>query len=278
MSTTDIENLPPGTVIPAPEGKIVPPSIFAPTPTAPQPPLRMTDNIDELANALAEAQAKMKSPARNRQVTVKTRTGGSYKFKYATLDAVIDSARAPLCANGLWFVQTLGANPDGKYRLTTTLLHSSGQWISSETPLLVEEAGSQAFGSALTYMRRYALCAMLGIAADEDDDGNAGDGNEATPAKPAPRTTVKRGSVVAPKMVPVETVAETDEPDWDAWRARIDKGIAYAPELAWLNKFIELNAVPRANYAKANPAADALLDTVIDNRRGMLAQKPGIDL
>jgi hypothetical protein len=135
---------------------------------------------DQLYTALAAAQAAITCPDKNREVVVKTKTGGSYKFRYATLDSIIEHIRKPLTSNGIWFCQTLEGTEVGKYRLVTRLTHSSGQSIESRTPLLVENAGNQAFGSALTYMRRYALTAMLGLAADEDDDGNAGDGNQAT--------------------------------------------------------------------------------------------------
>ena len=141
--------------------------------------MRSSEHINDLAAALAKAQAAIESPPRNRTVKVSMKTGGSYEFAYATLDAIIDAVRKPLTDNGLWFTQTLANGEGGKYRLVTTLLHSSGQYVQSETPLLQTEAGNQAFGSALTYMRRYALTAMLGVAADEDDDGNAAEGNAA---------------------------------------------------------------------------------------------------
>lgn len=135
-----------------------------------------SDSIASLAKALAAAQAEITNPQKNREVTVSTKTGGSYKFKYATLDGILDAVRPALTKNGLWFVQTL-ANGDGKYRLETTLMHESGDWVQSEQPLFVSDATNQAFGSALTYAKRYALTGMLGIAADEDDDGNGADGN-----------------------------------------------------------------------------------------------------
>jgi hypothetical protein len=72
-----------------------------------------------------------------------------------------------LSANGLAFVQTIS---DGV--LHTRLLHTSGQWIASEHPLPMS-GKPQEIGSALTYARRYSLSALLGIAADEDDDANA---------------------------------------------------------------------------------------------------------
>ena len=149
--------------------------------------------IDKIAAALAKAQSCLSNPERNREVTVisKKNPGVRYTFKYATLDRIIDHVRKPLTDNGLWFTQTLETADGGKYKLVTTLLHESGQFIRSETPLLVEESSNQAFGSALTYMRRYALTAMLGIAADEDDDTNRADGNTIKGAKNVEGKTTK---------------------------------------------------------------------------------------
>lgn len=135
--------------------------------------------ISELTTALAAAQGEMDNPRRNKTVTVRTKAGGTYQFSYADFAACLSSIRAPLAKNGLCFTQTV-EQLDGKFRLETVLWHASGQFISSVYPLMVEEAGSQSFGSALTYMKRYALCAMLGLAADDDDDANAGEGNTAT--------------------------------------------------------------------------------------------------
>jgi hypothetical protein len=174
-----------------------------------------SDQIDKLAEALAKAQAAITSPPRNREVSVKGETKAgkefTYTFKYATLDGIIDHVRAPLTENGLWFTQTL-ANGDGKYRLVTRLLHSSGQWIAGETPLFVKpnkfgDVTNQEFGSALTYMKRYALAAILGVAADEDDDANAADGNtvesskDRTPAN-APAMKNKLAAVTSGAKVP----------------------------------------------------------------------------
>lgn len=152
--------------------------------------MNKSESIAQIATALAAAQAEITNPPRNREVTVRS-DKGNYKFKYATLDAIFDAVRPSLTKNGLWFVQTL-ANGDGKYRLVTTLTHKSGEWLESEQPILVEKPGSQAFGSALTYARRYALTAMLGVAADEDDDGNGADGNhieKSEDRKAAPKPT-----------------------------------------------------------------------------------------
>lgn len=183
--------------------------------------------LKNIAGALAKAQAGIESPPRNREVKVQTKTGGSYKFRYATLDAIIDAVRGPLTENGLWFVQALDFTPDGKIRLVTTLTHESGEWIRSEHPVIVQEQGNQAFGSALTYARRYALTTMLGVSADEDDDANSAEGNSAevvsdrkpkaagkkAPDKGAPAEIVTWAKGMADRIGEAETVAVLAELD-----------------------------------------------------------------
>lgn len=159
--------------------------------------MRTSEAINELATALAKAQGKIQPPPKDREVEVfSKRTNSKYKFRYTTLDCLIEAVREPLTENGLWFTQTL-ANGDGKYRLETTLMHSSGQWIASETPILTDASDNQAFGSALTYMKRYSLAAILGVASDEDDDANAADGNEVQSRKDrahAPKAKAKEAA------------------------------------------------------------------------------------
>jgi len=122
--------------------------------------MKTSEQISELAAALAAAQGMMENAIMNR-------VNPHFKSKYADLAAIFDAARKPLSANGLAIVQTIG---DGV--LHTRLLHTSGQWIASEHPLPMS-GRPQEIGSALTYARRYSLSALIGIAADEDDDANA---------------------------------------------------------------------------------------------------------
>lgn len=138
--------------------------------------MQHSEQIDKIAGALAKAQAMFINPPRNKTVTVRTQGSGTYEFSYATFDAILDAVRKPLAENELSIVQAVDASGD-KPRVVTTLLHSSGQWISSSLPLLLDRPGNQAFGSALTYQKRYGLTALLAIAADEDDDANGADGN-----------------------------------------------------------------------------------------------------
>lgn len=215
--------------------------------------------MDKIATALAKAQAAITSPPRNREVeVVSKRTGGRYKFKYATLDHIIEHVRAPLTKNGLWFIQRL-ENGGGKYRLVTQLVHESGQSFASETPLLVEDQGNQSFGSALTYMRRYALCAMLGIAADEDDDANAADGN--TVEKSAERKPRKAAPKAEPEQHPLRAAAE-----------RIKAGIDAHTDLEALNAFIVQEAEALNDIEHQKPETHKFLMDRIKAKRGTLVQ------
>ncbi len=169
-----------------------------------------SERIDKLVEALAKAQGLIENPSRDREVTVTMKSGGKYKFKYATLGGIIDTIRKPFTENGLWFSQHV-SRVENTDVLTTRLLHSSGQWLASETIITTDEGGgNQQFGSALTYMRRYTLCALLGIVADEDDDGNAGDGHD---AEVRPRQTQQRTTQRAATGTPDVRYSDAELPD-----------------------------------------------------------------
>lgn len=137
--------------------------------------MKMSESIAELAAALVAAQAAFPEIPRNREVAVATRSGGTYKFKYATLDAILGAVRKPLTDNGLTVSQVITVW-DGVPCLETVLLHKSGQWIISEAQLPTG-VSNQEFGSALSYMRRYALSSILSVVGEEDDDANIADQN-----------------------------------------------------------------------------------------------------
>lgn len=144
--------------------------------------MHRSDSINELAAALAKAQAKIKFAS-------KESLNPHFRSKYADLSAVWDACREALSENGIAVTQvpTLGA--EGGLYLTTTLMHASGQWISGEWPIRPVQDTPQGLGSATTYARRYSLAAMVGVApADEDDDGNAASApnGKPEPVKPKP--------------------------------------------------------------------------------------------
>lgn len=124
-----------------------------------------SEQINELAAALAKAQGAMQNATMNR-------TNPHFKSKYADLSSVLDAARGPLSAAGIAVVQTMHYNEHGVMVLLTTLIHSSGQFITTEYPL-PNTTKPHEMGSALTYARRYSLSALICNASDEDDDGNA---------------------------------------------------------------------------------------------------------
>ncbi len=120
--------------------------------------------MKELATALAKAQAAMK-PA------LKDSTNPHFKSKYADLTSVWEACRDALTKNGLSVVQTTEFDGDAVW-IETLLLHSSGEMLKGRYPLRPTQATPQGYGSAISYARRYALAAMVGVVAD-DDDGQA---------------------------------------------------------------------------------------------------------
>lgn len=134
----------------------------------------MTTETGKLAEALAKAQAQIKG-------AVKDATNPHFKSKYADLASVWDACRKPLADNGLSVTQSGRVTEYGPV-LVTTLLHTSGAFVTGEIPLLMGKQDMQALGSALTYARRYGLAAMVGVVAD-DDDGNAAVAAKAEPVK-----------------------------------------------------------------------------------------------
>lgn len=134
----------------------------------------MSASIDQISAALSAFQGSVEQPKLEKEVKVKTKTGGSYSFKYADLCACVKAATPALKANGLSVCQLIS---DGK--LVTILSHKSGQWFKSELMLPNQTTDYQAYGSAITYLKRYSYCAILGIVADTDDDANMACGNQA---------------------------------------------------------------------------------------------------
>ena len=124
-----------------------------------------SEQVNEIAAALAKAQAVMKNAALNK-------VNPHFKSKYADLAEIRDAVIPALTANGIAVVQTLSGSANDHPYVLTRLQHASGQWFESACPIL-GASDMQKMGSAITYARRYSLSAICGIAADEDDDANA---------------------------------------------------------------------------------------------------------
>lgn len=123
-----------------------------------------SEQINELAAALAKAQGQIEGAK-------KSSSNPFFKSKYADLAECWNTCREALTANEISVIQMPEEiNENGRLNITTMLAHSSGQYISSTLTMTVTKLDPQAIGSAITYGRRYALAAMVGLA-QEDDDG-----------------------------------------------------------------------------------------------------------
>lgn len=147
--------------------------------------IETSTEIGELAKALSLAQSEIMAASKD---GINPFFKGPDKPKgssYATLASVWEACRVPLTKNGL-SVSQLPVNSNGNVGVVTTLLHSSGQWMRSALLVQPEKNTPQAIGSAITYVRRYALAAVAGVA-PEDDDGNEASGHGKGPAGGAQR-------------------------------------------------------------------------------------------
>src|SRR6516225_3701422 len=134
-----------------------------------------SDRVGALAAALAKAQAEIANPEKSLTATIVSpfaRMGGR-TFRYAPLSFGLDLVRKCLGQHEIATVQTTAIDRDsGLIRLTTTLVHASGEWVSSDWPVcpVSETAAPHRLGAALTYARRYALFTLVGIAGEDDLD------------------------------------------------------------------------------------------------------------
>src|SRR6516165_6319930 len=134
-----------------------------------------SDRIGALAAALAKAQAEIANPEKSLAATIVSPfpREGTRTFRYAPLSSGLDLVRKCLGQHEIATVQTTAIDRDsGLIRLTTALVHASGEWVSSDWPVcpVSETAAPHRLGAALTYARRYALFTLVGIAGEDDLD------------------------------------------------------------------------------------------------------------
>lgn len=128
----------------------------------------------ELIKALVKTQLEIKPPE-------KDKVNPRFKTGYSSLDAIYAATRVPMAKNGLTLSHSV-ENVDGKPVLVTTVYHISGESICNKIPLFIEQQTSQGFASGLTYSRRYAVCSLLGLPTDDDDDGELATQEQSKPA------------------------------------------------------------------------------------------------
>jgi ERF superfamily len=155
--------------------------------------INSSEQLDKLAEALTAFQSKFKNPPKNK-------TNPYFNSTYVDLADGLDLIRKALAEEGLSFIQLTSAGED-RVILHTRLLHVTGQWIEGTYPVS-KLAKAQEMGSALTYARRYTLFALVGVAGEDDDDGNRATHGEQKPSN---------NSIVQKAMAKV-----TPKPDADA--------------------------------------------------------------
>jgi hypothetical protein len=236
--------------------------------------MNRSDTITELAVALAKAQGTMKAAEMNA-------VNPFLHNSYADLGSVIEAARPALTANGLSFVQAPAITEAG-ITLETLILHASGQWLASSMTLPVDDkkglSSAQAAGSVITYLRRYALAAMLGIYADKDEDGN--EKQTTTTTTPTQQTTTQKpaptngnGNQNAEPKCP-----KCGGPMWDN-RAKIAETGKKMPE--WSCKAGKWNAATKQKEGcdgvrwPTEPSAEAEFDSIPTAQEERGTPRPG---
>lgn len=162
--------------------------------------MERSESIKELAMALSKAQGEIK-PA------LKDSNNPFFKSKYADLASVWEVCRGPLSKNGLTVMQHPTAEGN-IVSVETIVIHSTGEWISSKLTMVSKEQTPQGIGSTITYARRYSLSSIIGIASEEDDDGNAASG-KTTSAPSATQAHTPTKDIVKAKLLEQLAIAKT---------------------------------------------------------------------
>lgn len=210
----------------------------------------------KLYAAVARLQSELPSISKG-----KTADTGTYKYKYADLPAVSEAILPKLGKLGLAFVAFPTLNADGKFVLAYSLVHEAGAEMGGEYRL-PDNGSPQQIGSAITYARRYALCAVTGIAADEDDDGaaaqqgwqhSANRGQQRGRQDNAPRPQPQR------QMPRPDRDARPLSPE-DPWAAKVE-GVATVEDAdavnAELKQLFEESGISAGHAAQVKAALDA---------------------
>ncbi|MFJ7920027.1 ERF family protein [Lysinibacillus fusiformis] len=133
-----------------------------------------------IATALAKSWGELETPKHNATVKVTMKSGGSYTFDYTDLNGIFEAARKVFKVNEISIIQNsyTELTEHGSLACVETMfLHSSGEWVKSLPLKFTAATGMQDFGGQITYMKRYSLSAMLGIATEKDDDASGASGN-----------------------------------------------------------------------------------------------------
>jgi hypothetical protein len=170
---------------------------------------RSSETVAAIATALAKAQIELSNPEKSAVGLISnlSRGEGERTFRYAPLSTGLELVRKSLGGHQIAVLQTTEIDrPSGTVNLTTVLMHTSGEWISSDWPVcqLSDAAMPRRMGAALTYARRYSLFALVGIAGEDDTDLDAAEA-------PATTSTIN-ASQSAPVRMPARPIGQVISP------------------------------------------------------------------
>lgn len=194
--------------------------------------MQHSEPFAEAAKAFVAAQAEFDAAALSA-------VNPHFKSKYAPFSEVMRAVRPALTKRGLAVLQSVTQADSAVFALTTTLLHTSGEWLAGTIWLPMPDSAQQV-GSALTYARRYGLSALCGVVTEEDDDGTEAQqatpkaaSRPAAPSRPAPAPTATVKGTAAPVATPVPVCPKCGGGMWDN---RIDKKNPKAPDFKCKDK------------------------------------------
>lgn len=221
-----------------------------------------SENIAEIAAALAKAQAEMGNAHLNK-------TNPHFKSRYADLAAIRDAVVPALAKNDIAIIQPTDII-EGQLVVVTTLVHKSGQFISGIFPVSASaNATAQQIGSAVTYARRYSIAAMVGIAAEEDDDGNAA---ETIPRQPAKVQAVKTAEKSDPfKAFFAKPSYAFNKPTAGEWVKAWWTAVEHCPTIEALTK---LEADNKAHIDALDDSLAREVQRSLEQRMAFYAQQP----
>jgi hypothetical protein len=154
--------------------------------------MNKSESIAAISAAIAKAQNEVENASKNAK-------NPHFKSKYADLAELLNTVRPVFSSHGLAIVQ-MPSFVDGIASVETMISHSSGEWISSICSSPVGKQDAQGVGSAITYLRRYSLAAMCGIA-QEDDDANSAVGHAPqTQQAPKPQTPQAKPEISSERL------------------------------------------------------------------------------
>jgi hypothetical protein len=246
--------------------------------------MQTSQSIAALAKALAAFQGEATNPPKTRTAKVPTKSGGEYKYNYADLSDIITAVKAGMKKHGLSVVQSAVSDGQG-IGVTTLLTHDSGEWIKSDPLILpLQAATPQAAGSAVTYARRYALSAILGISTEEDDDAGIAQDHQSNRPAPAPRPNATAPQTHTPQTYQQPqagnkpTIRNPDEPCTEPQQRRL---FALAKQAALdveaLGNYVKTTYKVTSSKDLTKGQISELMDAIEDGSVGEALTAPGFN-